>query len=44
MVRGIAAAALVGIGTIAIAALGLFIVVPALVYRHWRRRLHATHG
>jgi hypothetical protein len=44
MIRGIAAAALLGIGTLVLAAAGLLIVVPILVYRGWRRKMHATHG
>lgn len=44
MIRGLAAAALIGVGTVALAAVGLVFVVPALIYRHWRRRMHATHG
>jgi hypothetical protein len=44
VIRGLAAAALLGTVTLAVAAAGLVFVLPALVYRHWRRRLHATHG
>lgn len=43
-VRGLAAAALIGTATLALAAAGLMFIVPALIYRRWRRRMHATHG
>lgn len=40
MIRGTAIAALIGLGTLALAALGLAIVVPLWIARRWRRTMH----
>lgn len=42
MIRQLAVLALIGLGTVALAALGLLFIIPALVYRHWRRRMNAV--
>jgi membrane protein implicated in regulation of membrane protease activity len=38
MIRGLAAAALIGTLTVAIAAFSLVVVLPIVVARRWRRR------
>jgi len=40
--RGFAAAALLGLVTLALAGLGVLFILPVLVFRRWRRRTHAT--
>jgi hypothetical protein len=42
MLRGLAAAALLGLGTLALAAAGLAFALPWWIARRWRKRLHAT--
>jgi ABC-type Mn2+/Zn2+ transport system permease subunit len=44
VIRGLAAAALLGFITVGLAVAGVLVIVPVLVARRWRRRLHATHG
>ena len=39
MIRGLAAAALIGVVTVGLAAVGVAFVIPALIYRRWRRKM-----
>lgn len=39
MIRGLAAMALIGVATVTLAVVGVVFVIPALVYRRWRRRM-----
>lgn len=42
--RGALSAVLLGAFTVGLATAGVLIVLPVVVYRHWRRQMHATHG
>lgn len=42
MIRNVAALALIGTFTVGLAVAGVLFIVPALIYRRWRRRMHVT--
>lgn len=42
--RGALSAVLLGAFTVGLATAGVLVVLPALIYRRWRRQMHATHG
>lgn len=42
MIRGVAIAVVLGLGTLALAGVGVVFILPALVYRRWRRGMHAV--
>ena len=42
MIKGLAAATLLGLGALALGIAGVAFVVPVLVYRRWRRRMYAV--
>jgi hypothetical protein len=44
MIRGLAVAALIGTFTLALALAGVLFIIPALIYRHWRRQMHTSKG
>ena len=42
MIKGIAAAALIGTFAVGMAVLGVAFILPRLIGMHWKRRTHAT--